>query len=162
MRRVLTMSRAAGAIAVGGWLVGALLAAAPARAQEAQQKPQGVTFDGNVALWTVAIKADKTADFERILQRLQEALQKSEKPERKQQAVGWKIMKLGKPMADGSIPYVHIISPVVKGADYSLMNVLYEVFPSESQQLYELYRGAFGANLSLAVGDLVADLSKVP
>lgn len=164
MRRVLTVSRAARAIAVSGWLVaGALLAAPPALAQEAApQKPQGVTFDGNMALWTVAIKADKTADFEKILQRVQEALQKSEKPGRKEQAAGWKVMKLGKPMPDGNIPYVHIISPVVKGADYSLMTILYEVFPSESQQLYDLYRGAFAANLSLVAGDLAADLAKVP
>ena len=39
------------------------------------------------------IKADKTADFEAVMAKLKEALQKSEKPERKQQAASWKVFK---------------------------------------------------------------------
>ena len=39
------------------------------------------------------IKPDKTADFEAVIAKLKEALAKSEKPERKQQAAGWKVFK---------------------------------------------------------------------
>ena len=39
------------------------------------------------------IKPDKTADFEMVMGKVKEALAKSEKPERKQQAAGWKVFK---------------------------------------------------------------------
>jgi hypothetical protein len=140
-----------------------------ARAQEAaqpqqQQQPaaQKLTFEGDTALWTVAIKPDKTADFEKIMTKLHEGLNKSEKPEQKQQAAGWKVMKLAKPLPDGNIAYVHIINPVVPGADYTVMQNLYTMFPEERQALYELYRGAFAQNLSLAVGNMVAASAAAP
>jgi hypothetical protein len=122
--------------------------------------PQKLTFEGDIALWTVAIKPDKTADFEKIMAKLREGLSKSEKPERKQQAAGWKVMKMPKPLPDGNIAYVHVINPVVAGADYTIMQTLYEEFPEERQALYDLYRGAFAANLSLATGTVALDMSK--
>jgi hypothetical protein len=124
--------------------------------QEQQQSAPKLTFEGDTALWTVAIKPDKTGDFEKIMAKLHEGLNKSEKPEQKQQAAGWKVMRLAKPLPDGNIAYVHIINPVVPGADYTVMQNLYDMFPEERQALYEMYRGAFAANLSLAVGNMVA------
>ena len=47
---------------------------------------------------------------------------------------------------------------VVPVADYAIMPILYEAYPEERQQLYELYRGAFASNVAAAVGNLVADL----
>ena len=41
---------------------------------------QKLTFEGDTALWTMAIKPDKTADFEQIMKKLQEALLKSADP----------------------------------------------------------------------------------
>jgi len=135
-----------------------------ARAQEAaqQQAAPKLTFEGDTALWTVAIKPDKTADFEKIMAKLHEGLSKSAKPEQQKQASGWKVMKLAKPLPDGNIAYVHIINPVVPGADYTVMQNLYDMFPEERQTLYELYRGAFAQNLSLAVGNLVNTGSAAP
>jgi hypothetical protein len=46
---------------------------------------------------------------------------------------------------------------VVTGADYTIMQILYDGFPDERQALYELYRGAFAQNLSLATGTIVAE-----
>jgi hypothetical protein len=125
-----------------------------------QLAPQELTFAGDVALWTVAIKPDKTADFERIMAKMRNALLKSDQPQRRQQAAGWRVMKIDKPMPDGNIAYVHVIEPVVTGADYRIMQALYDAFPEERQTLYELYRGAFAQNLSLATGHLVLDMSK--
>ena len=135
-----------------------------AGAQEAaqQQAAPKLTFEGDTALWTVAIKPDKTADFEKILTKLHEGLAKSDKPERKQQATGWRVMRLAKPLPDGNIAYVHIINPVVPGADYTVMQALYDMYPDERQALYEMYRGAFAANLSLAVGNMVGGAPAVP
>jgi hypothetical protein len=44
---------------------------------------------------------------------------------------------------------------VVSGADYTIMQPLYDAYPEERQALYELYRGAFAQNLSLATGSIV-------
>ena len=115
---------------------------------------QKLTFDGDTALWTVAIKPDKTADFEQIMKRVHEALLKSADPQRRAQAAGWKVMRISKPLADGNVAFVHIVHPVVSGADYTIMQTLYDAFPDERQALYELYRGAFAQNLSLATGTI--------
>jgi hypothetical protein len=120
--------------------------------QQTTNAPQKLTFEGEIALWTIAIKPDKTADFEQIMTRVHEALMKSTDPQRHQQAAGWKVMRISKPLADGNVAYVHIVDPVVSGADYTIMQLLYDAFPDERQKLYELYRGAFAQNLSLATG----------
>jgi hypothetical protein len=133
---------------------------APAQAAPAQQAAK-LTFDGDIALWSVSIKADKTADFEQVIAKLKDALQKSDKPEAKQQAAGWKIMR-GVKDAQGNVIYTHVINPVVPGADYSVMEIIYAAFPDPMtrQQMYDLYRGSFAANLGANVGHVVADLGK--
>lgn len=123
---------------------------------------QKLTFQGDVALWTVAIKPDKTAAFEGIMTRVREALAKSPDPVRQRQAAGWKLMKIDKPMPDGNIAYVHVISPVVPDADYTVMQILYDAFPDERQALYDTYRSAFAANLSLVAGRVAVDIATAP
>jgi hypothetical protein len=135
------------------------LTIAASSAGQSDQRPKPFTIEGNVALWTVAIKADKTADFETIMGKLREALGRSAKAERRQQVAGWKVMRVASPLADGTIAYVHIINPVVPGADYTIMQALYDEFPDERQALYDMYRGAFAKNLSLASGTIALDLS---
>src|SRR5262245_16288621 len=117
------------------------LSSAQAQTQAAASHPQALTMSGDISLWTVAIKPDKTADFERVLAKLRAALEHSSDPKRRQQAAGWKVMKIDKPLPDGNIAYVHVISPVVQGADYAVLQTLYDELPDERQQLYELYRG---------------------
>lgn len=121
-----------------------------------------LTFDGDVALWTIAIRPDKTAEFETVMRKLRDGLLKSSRPERRQQAVGWKIVRLANPLPDGNVAYVHLVQPVVAGADYTIMQTLYEEFPEERQMLYDLYRGAFAQNLSLATGRVVVDFAAAP
>lgn len=129
-------------------------------AQNGQSSHQKLTFEGDTALWTMAIKADKTTDFEQIMTKLRAALMKSPDPARRQQAAGWKVMRMTQPLSDGTIAYVHIVHPVVKDADYGIMQTLYEAFPDESKTLYEQYRGAFAKNVSLATGSITVDLSR--
>ena len=50
-------------------------------------------------------------------------------------------------------------TPVVPDADYTVMQILYDELPDQRQALYDLYRGAFAKNLSLATGVTVADMS---
>jgi hypothetical protein len=133
-----------------------------AAAQNGGSQHQKLTFDGDTALWTVAVKPDKTADFEQIMQKMRSALMKSADPMRREQAAGWKVMRMTQPLGDGNIAYVHIVHPVVKDADYTIMQTLYEAFPDERQALYEMYRGAFAKNVSLAVGSIAVDVSQTP
>ena len=155
-----------GALAIPAWLAVGVSAQQPA-AQTTQQTPQQqqpaqaskLTFTGDVALWTVAIKPAKTADFERVMTRVRDALSQSPDPVKQRQAAGWKVMKIEKPLPDGNIAYVHVISPVVPDADYTVMKILYDAFPDERQALYETYRDAFAANLSVATGRVAVDLT---
>jgi len=127
---------------------GASAAAAqqPAAAPQEPTKPV-MTINSDAAIITLLIKPDKTADFELVLNKLKEALQKSEKPERKQQAAGWKIMKSSQmaPGVDGAknAVYVMIIDPVVKGQEYDITRLIAEVFPVEVQEIFAKYKEAF-------------------
>jgi hypothetical protein len=109
-----------------------------------------------------AINPDKTADYEQIITKLKEALSKSEASEAKEQLAGWKVIKNAMPNPDGTIVYIHIISPVVKTADYSVMNNIYSAVkdPAEQKAVYDMYRGALKAPLFVIQGPMVADLSK--
>jgi len=154
MKTVQAAVRLGCAAAIAASLVVGVSAQEPA----AQPQRQKLTFTGDLALWTVAIKPDKTADFERIMARVRDALSKSPDALRQRQAAGWKVMKIEKPLPDGNIAYVHVISPVVPNADYTVMQILYDAFPEERQALYDSYRCAFAANLSLATGRVAVDL----
>lgn len=137
---------------------------------ESEPKAQGgqdghaakFTFAGETALLTVAIRPDKTAEFERILSKLQAALRKSSDPQRQKQAAGWKVIRLATALPDGNVAYVHVVDPVVPGAGYGVMQILYDAFPDERQQLYELYRDAFVRNVALAVGSVAVDMKEQP
>ena len=51
------------------------------------------TLSGDAASITFLTKADKTADFEMVLGRLKEALQKSDNTRRREQSAGWAVFK---------------------------------------------------------------------
>ena len=131
----------------------------PAVAEHSKPK---FTLSGDTALLTVAVKPEKAADFEQVMSRMKAALLKSEDPTRRAQAAGWKVVKLEKPLPDGNLAYVHMVHPVVAEADYAVMQTLYDAFPEERRALYDLYRGAFVQNLSLATGHVVLDMSGPP
>ncbi len=128
----------------------------------AQPPPNKTTFTGDVVIQAFAINPDKTADYEQVIVKLKDALSKSEAPEAKQQLAGWKIIKNAMPNPDGSIIYIHIISPVVKNADYSVMNNIYSAVkdPAEQKAVYDSYRASMKAPLFVIQGPIVNDLSK--
>ena len=152
-------------IAMG--LVAGILAATPlhaqqaAPAQQAQAAPTTRVFSGDAGMVLNFIKADKVADFEMVVAKLKEALGKSAKPERKQQAATWKIFKAAEPGANGSVLYVFIVDPAVKGADYSVANILAESFPPEQvNEIYKAYAGAYATGQNIVNLSLVSDLGK--
>jgi hypothetical protein len=148
---------------LSGFLLAGAMLVLPAFSQPAfaQAAPQKFTIDGEVAVLMVSVNAAKTADYEQVLAKLKEVLAKSEAPEAKQQAAGWKIVKTLKPQPDGTILYLHVINPV-PGADYSVLQSIYAVVkdPTEQKALYDLYVGAGSKNLSLLNGNVAVDLGK--
>jgi hypothetical protein len=118
-----------------------LAGAAVASAQDAPAAPV-MALDGDAAVITILIKPDKTADFESVIAKYKEALEKSDKPERKQQLAGMKFFK--SPTAvQGNAVYVVLVENVVKGQEYDITRVITEVFPVEVQALYQKYKDSF-------------------
>ena len=126
---------------MGAALAAVLFIGGSAFAQDAPAAPV-LALDGDAATITVLIKPDKTADFEFVLGRLKEALAKSEKPERKQQAAGWNIFKTSQAV-QGNVAYIMVINPVVKGQEYDISRLIAEVFPVEVQEIFQKYKDSF-------------------
>jgi hypothetical protein len=154
----MTMRRLFGVILTGAILI------LPAFTQSAFAQaaaPQKFTIEGDMAVLFVAVKPDKTADYEKVLAKLKESLAKSEAPEAKQQAAGWKVVKTAKPQADGTILYLHVINPVA-GADYGVLQSIYAVVkdPTEQRALYDLYVATGAKTVSLLNGSIALDMGK--
>jgi len=155
------MFRIAVGLVVFGLSAGSALAqqgAAPA--QQAAAAPAQRVFASDGGLVLNFVKPDKTADFEAVITKLKEALQKSDKPERKQQAASWKVFKSPEPAAGGNVLYVFIIDPSVKGADYTVSTILAEGFPSEVQTLYKQYAEAYASGQNFVNLQMVSDFAK--
>jgi hypothetical protein len=129
-------------------------------AQQAQAAPATRTFGNDAGLVLNFIKPDKTADFEAVVAKLKEALAKSEKPERKEQAKSWQVFKSPDPAAGGNVLYVFLINPSVKGADYTVSTILAEAFPQEVQTLYKQYADSYASGQNFVNLALVSDLGK--
>lgn len=126
-------------------------AAVPSYAQTpaapAPAVPNARIFNGGAGLILYTIKPGSIADFEMVLNKTKEALMKSEKPDRKQQAASWRVYKSDQAAANGNVTYVMVIDPSLKDADYNIVNVLNEVFPAEIQALFKAYTEAFASGL---------------
>lgn len=125
---------------------------------QAQQAAPAFTI-AKPALLYVFIKPEKNADYEAILNKLKEALQKTDKAELKQAAAGWKIYKADA-LSNNNTLYVHVIEPPAPNADYGVMKILYDAFPSEAQAIFTQYKEAFVGQGSPVTMTLVADLGK--
>ena len=164
MFRSIVLGIAAGVMAVGTVYAQTPATQTPATqtppAQQAATPPAARTFGSDAGMVLNFIKPDKTADFEAIIAKLKEALQKSDKPERKQQAASWKVFKSPDQAAGGNVLYVFMIDPSVKGADYTVSTILAEAFPQEVQTLYKQYADAYASGQNFVNLSLVADLGK--
>jgi len=105
--------------------------------------PLGRVFASEQGLIFNAIRPDKVMDFETVIARLRAALANSKDPVRNQQGWGWKIYKAAEPGPNGSVLYVFVMDPVVKGADYGVAKILAEAYPTEIMELYRMYTTSF-------------------
>ena len=106
------------------------------------------------------IKPDKTADFEAVMVKLKEALQMSKEPGRKEQAASWKVFKSPEP-AGANVLYVFVIDPAVKDADYTVSNILAEVFPpAELNTIYKQYADSYAQGQNIINLNLITAFGK--
>ena len=129
-------------------------------AQQAAAAPAARVFGADAGMVLNFIKADKTADFEAVMAKLKEALNKSAKPERKQQAASWKVFKAAEPGAAGSVLYVFFVDPSVKGADYTVSTILAEAFPADVQTIFKSYSESYASGQNFVNLALVSDFGK--
>lgn len=122
-------------------------AAAPAR-----------VFGSDAGMILNTIKPERAADFELVMAKVKEALQRSEKPERKQQGQGWRVFKAKEPGVNNSVLYVFWVNPTVKDVDYTVSAILNEAFPGEVQDLYKKFSEAFAGGQTMVNLQLVASM----
>ncbi len=118
----------------------------------AQPTEPAIGFTSDAGMVFNVIRAENTADFEMVLGRLREALQKSENPARKQQATNWKVYKSSDPAQETKCPdgtackavmYIFIFEKAIPGVDYDPVKILSEAFPTEVNALYEKLKVAY-------------------
>ena len=130
------MRRLSGMILAGAILIlPAFFESTFAQEPAAQPAAQKLTYDADTVIVMYAVNPGKDADYEQVITKLKEALSKSTAPEAKQQLAGWKVVKSPKSLTnDTSSSYIHVISPVVKGADYSIVNIVYSVSSDDEKR----------------------------
>ena len=147
MRRLSGMLLAAAILTLPAFSLTGHAQEAAAAAQPA--KPAAQTYSADSVIVMYAINPGKEADYEKVIATLRAALAKSTAPEAKQQLASWRVVKSEKPLTPDGTTYIHIISPVVKGADYSISNIVYAVSTDdEKRAFYDLYKGALKGALS--------------
>lgn len=136
-------------------------------AAPAQPAEPAIGFTSDAGMMFNMIKASSVADFEMVLGKLKEALQKSEDPQRKQQAASWKIYKStdgaqAVPCPDGTqcqaVMYIFVFDKTVKGVDYDPVKILSEAYPTEVNALYEKLKAAY-VTLNKSSVSMLMDMS---
>lgn len=120
------------------------IAAPPATATEppvTPSMPADYTFASGAGLLVFYVQPAKAPDFEQVLGRIREALAKADGPQRKQQAVNWRIYKSAEPVTDAAV-YVFAFDPALTTVSYDPLLLIAEVLPAELQPLYERFKGA--------------------
>jgi hypothetical protein len=104
-------------------------------------RPQDYRFPSGAGMLFFYVKPDHTAEFEEIVARIGEALDKSDDPVRKEQAANFHVLQSTEVQRDAAI-YVFLFDPAVPDADYDPVKILGESLPTEVHALYERLREA--------------------
>jgi hypothetical protein len=148
-------------LTAGGLLVFGVVSAAPRLVptlQTPQAKPDApdaLVFNADRMLVSVRVAESHATDFEVTMGKVKEVLARSDKPERRQQAAQWKLLKIGTPQ-EGVITYFFLLDRVVKGATYDPFKILAEGLPPEEvgalfQKVGPGLKGVTAAPLDLVV-----------
>ena len=145
----------AGGLLVFGVASAANVAPALQNPQSKPDAPDALVFNADRMLVSVRVAEAYATDFEVTMGKVKEVLARSDKPERKQQAAQWKLLKVGTPQ-DGIITYFFLLERVVKGATYDPFKILGEGLPPDEvgalfQKVGPGLKGVSAAPLDLVV-----------
>jgi hypothetical protein len=135
-------------------------AAPPAPAAEAD--PARLAFPVDTAgLVLVAVKPDRTADYEAMIHALHAALAAGDAAARKI-GDGWRVYKAADADAKGNALYVHLVTTPLAGADYRPSVVLNRLAHELPADLLVKYRDAFAGAVTRLSLSLLADFAVAP
>jgi hypothetical protein len=121
-RAIVVTSAAAVLMATTGMVLKAQNPAPAAPAAQAPADPLSfTTADARVVF--ISLTPDAAQAFEAALGKAKDALAKSAKPEQKDQASHWKVIK-GAAQGDGSVPFLYVLDKTVTGSSYNPFVIL--------------------------------------
>ena len=124
--------------------------------------PASATFSTEQGLLLVAVKPDKVADYEAVIVALQDALAQSKDEDVRKLAAGWRVYKASDLDAKANAIYVHVLQPVVAGADYRPSLWLDKLLSGAPAELLAKYRDAFAAPPTRLPLVKFADMTEIP
>lgn len=109
------------------------------------------TFSAPVGLLFNTVRADRVADFEKVIAYLQQAFMKTTDANVQAQAKSWRVFKAAEAGPNGTVMYVFVLDPTVPGADYSLGRILADAYPetAQLQEIWKLYTSSITGGGSL-------------
>ncbi|MGD9905551.1 MAG: hypothetical protein AB7U83_18935 [Vicinamibacterales bacterium] len=134
----------------------------PAAPAATDVDPARLVFPADAAgLVLVAVKPDRTADYEAMIHALHAALGDAD-TEARRIGEGWRVYKAADTDAKGNALYVHLIATPLADADYRPSVVVGRLLRELPAELLVKYRDAFaGATTRLSLS-LLADLALTP
>lgn len=115
--------------------------------------PASSQFTSDAGLLLVTIKPASLADYELVIQTLQEALARDTDAKRVAAAKGWRVFKALEADAKGNVIFIHVLQPAVPDFDYRPSLLLDALVKELAPELLTKYQDAFAApptKLSLA------------
>ncbi len=108
-------------------------APAPAVAVSGDSIAQGDwQFTGDRGLLLLFVKAGREPLFRSVLETLRSTLEKSPDARRREQARGWRVMKVNGNGPSGTILYLSVLDPVVHGVNYAPSSIFSEALDGEA------------------------------
>jgi len=124
--------------------------------------PASTHFTTDTGLLLVAVKPAATADYEAVVQAMQDALSKDTDPMRSAAARGWFVYKAKETDAKGNALYIHVMSPTVTGFDYRMSLLLDSLVKELPPELLSKYQETFAAPPTMLNLNEVAHMSVAP
>lgn len=103
--------------------------------------PADYLFPTGAGLIFYYVKPGKAADFEAVLDRVKEALNKAPSAMLKQQALNWRIYKSAEAITDAAV-FVFAFDPAITTANYDPLLALNQTLPGEVQPLFDRIKDA--------------------
>jgi hypothetical protein len=124
--------------------------------------PASTHFTTDTGILLVAVKQTAVADYEAVVQALQDALAKDKDATRSAAAMGWHVYKAKETDSKGNALYIHLMSPSVTGFDYRMSLLLDALVKELPAEMLSKYQDSFAAPPTMLNLNEVAHMSAAP